>query len=608
MPPPAPAILALLQTGLAAQKAGRPEEAERCFRRVLAADPGNPDALQLLGLLAKAAGRLELAADLMRQSLRANRHQPHVLNNLGNLLLQIGDAAGALQQYQAALILQAGYVEARYNSSKALDALGRSKEAEAALQAVLQQKPDHRGALTDLGVMMMRRQEAAAAEILYRRALASGPPTARLLHNIGSALRALGRDQDAETVYRQAVGLEPDFTEAWNELGNTLTQLSRFPEAIDAYRKAIEIAPLDRAAHTNLSKLLWRLGRKDEALDSFRACKHQFPDRIEALVMAAEAEAHLGAPDEAAEDLEQAFRLSPDDPGAHRVAGRLALDQAQPETARSHFMTALAKVPDHPDLLRGLTEAALRSGHTDQALATARQLRRRLPADVQALAYEGVALRLRQDPEEQCLNDYNRFVRAMDLPAPSGWPDIDTFNQDLLQALESLHTTVAAPVDQTLRHGTQTSGSLFRPGLLPPPVATLRTMIEAAVLSYVSALPDDATHPFLSHRTPELRFTGSWSSRLSDEGFHTDHIHPAGWLSGCYYVEVPSCCVDEDAKQGWLKFGDPGIGPEIRLPWIRAIQPKPGRLALFPSYFWHGTIPFRSSQYRTTVAFDMAPL
>jgi hypothetical protein len=30
-------------------------------------------------------------------------------------------------------------------------------------------------------------------------------------------------------------------------------------------------------------------------------------------------------------------------------------------------------------------------------------------------------------------------------------------------------------------------------------------------------------------------------------------------------------------------------------------------LVLFPSYFWHGTIPFQSPQPRLTVAFDAVP-
>ena len=37
------------------------------------------------------------------------------------------------------------------------------------------------------------------------------------------------------------------------------------------------------------------------------------------------------------------------------------------------------------------------------------------------------------------------------------------------------------------------------------------------------------------------------------------------------------------------------------------MRPKPGRLALFPSYMWHGTVPFTTDESRLTIAFDAVP-
>ena len=37
------------------------------------------------------------------------------------------------------------------------------------------------------------------------------------------------------------------------------------------------------------------------------------------------------------------------------------------------------------------------------------------------------------------------------------------------------------------------------------------------------------------------------------------------------------------------------------------VEPKPGMLALFPSYFWHGTVPFEDGGRRLTAAFDVVP-
>ncbi|HSN70518.1 MAG TPA: putative 2OG-Fe(II) oxygenase, partial [Steroidobacteraceae bacterium] len=63
---------------------------------------------------------------------------------------------------------------------------------------------------------------------------------------------------------------------------------------------------------------------------------------------------------------------------------------------------------------------------------------------------------------------------------------------------------------------------------------------------------------------------------------------------------------DESAKSGWIKFGEagkptPGAGPA----WF--VKPRVGRLVLFPSYMWHGTVPITGDSPRMTIAFDAVP-
>ena len=81
-----------------------------------------------------------------------------------------------------------------------------------------------------------------------------------------------------------------------------------------------------------------------------------------------------------------------------------------------------------------------------------------------------------------------------------------------------------------------------------------------------------------------------------------DHVHPQGWLSSAYYVELPEAA---ESREGWLKFGEPGV----RIDGCAAehfVQPECGLLVLFPSYFWHGTVPFHEGG-RLTAAFDVIP-
>ena len=77
-----------------------------------------------------------------------------------------------------------------------------------------------------------------------------------------------------------------------------------------------------------------------------------------------------------------------------------------------------------------------------------------------------------------------------------------------------------------------------------------------------------------------------------------------GWLSSAYYVDLPPS-VNADSRDGWIKFGQPAL--ELGQEPEHVVQPKAGRLVLFPSYMWHGTIPFSGAATRLTLPFDVVP-
>ncbi len=103
-----------------------------------------------------------------------------------------------------------------------------------------------------------------------------------------------------------------------------------------------------------------------------------------------------------------------------------------------------------------------------------------------------------------------------------------------------------------------------------------------------------------------MRFAGSWSVRLSGQGHHANHVHPQGWLSSALYVALPAEAERGAGQAGWLTLGEPQAALGVELPPARTIEPRPGRLVLFPSIMWHGTLPFAAGE-RLTTAFDVAP-
>jgi uncharacterized protein (TIGR02466 family) len=293
-----------------------------------------------------------------------------------------------------------------------------------------------------------------------------------------------------------------------------------------------------------------------------------------------------------------------DSPSLHHELGRALAGQGRTAQAYHHVQHALAMDPQPRYMLDAArlclidNRAADAQSHIDAVLAST-------PDDQVAIAYRGVCWRELGDARESALNDYSRYVRTFDLPAPPGYAGIDDFNRELAQALAHLHRAQRAPADQSLRGGTQTIEDLFATGL--PHIDALRVLFEDAIRAYIDALPSDADHPLLRRKTGRFRFSGSWSVRLARTGYHVNHVHSQGWISSCYYVRLPHASADPALQAGWLKLGETDLKLGQREHVGRMIQPRAGMLVLFPSYMFHGTTPFDTDEERITVAFDVVP-
>jgi tetratricopeptide (TPR) repeat protein len=211
--------------------------------------------------------------------------------------------------------------------------------------------------------------------------------------------------------------------------------------------------------------------------------------------------------------------------------------------------------------------------------------------------YLSIAWRLLGDERWEWLEGDERLVGVYDLDLP--------ILPELAARLRELHRTTHQPLEQSVRGGTQTAGTLF--SRIDPEIRSLRSAVDAAVETHVAQLPaPQPGHPTLSlPRDRPVRFAGSWSVRLAAGGHHANHIHPAGWFSSALYVALPDPAARGPEPAGWLSLGEPQALLGIDLPPIRRVEPKPGRLVLFPSTLWHGTVPFDAGE-RLTVAFDVA--
>ena len=570
------------------------------MRRLKAEQPGLVDARRLLGVALRAQGDLPGAERELRACM-AFGPRPEIYEALAAVLEEAGRRGEAEEAYRKALALDPVFATAAIDLSELLLNENRPSEALEVI-APAGSRPDADINLLSAYALALKatRRFDQAIEV-YKRAVAVAPKSAVAEHNLAAAYADDERFAEAEAAARRAFAKGLDAPQTWLMLGRTLQGQDRFDEAEQAYRQAIGRLPNDPAAHADLAQLIWmRTGQVAAAgsvLDDAIAA-HPTDSRLKA------AKARLL---EYAGDAEAGYRLladaiaQDDAPGLHVRASHLAA-RIDPERALSHAKRATALAPGALDALSALCLAQLAIGDAAAAADVAGELRQYAPLDQQAIALQATAWRLLGDPRYGELCDYDLLVRSWTLDTPPGWPSLEAFLHDLTESLLRRHPLRTHPIGQSLRHGTQTQQRLDRCD--DPVIAAFFQAVDGPIRRHLQALGDGAD-PLRVRNTGAYRMHGVWSARLRPDGYHADHLHAEGWISSACYIAVPKAVAR--GHEGWIKFGQPGVPTTPDLGPEKFIQPEPGKLVLFPSSMWHGTVPFSGDEPRLSIAFDLLP-
>lgn len=599
-------IATALERALALARERRFADAEALLERIVGAAPEQPDALQLMGLVAGELGDKEAAIRWFRRSLAACPTQPHVHNNLGNALMATGRSRDGVASYREAIRLAPGYADARFNLGLAYAAANDHRAALEALDRTLLLEPGSTRALNAKGIALRALGRLEEAEATLGHAVQGAPRDIRPLNNLGNVLRDRGRDAEAARCFERAIELAPAATHLRVALSGACFNLGRFEEAEKLLESVLATEPENLEALKTLKDVRFSTGRSKAVPDGYEAAIAKAPGARHVWRVYAETMWQMERHEEGLELLDRAERACGRHPMFDFWRGRLTASGGDPEGALAWLDPAVegAEGLGRHSMAVERARVHLQSG---AFLVGAKELEREAaadPDDYTLWAHLEVLWRLAGDPRASWLLDYERFVRTVELPLPDGYGDHDAFHRALAATLTGLHVSRAHPIAQTLRRGTQTFGHLFH--RTEPVIRTFRDAVEEAVRSYIAELPDDPDHPFLKHKTSAVRFAGSWSVRLKSEGYHVPHYHPEGWISSACYVALPPSVADPATRDGRLEFGIPPVPVPVEVRAVKEIQPRPGTLALFPSFCWHGTVPFADVEPRLTVAFDVA--
>lgn len=570
-----------------------------------AGPPPPPPAVHLLGLIRRAQGRTGEAEMLMRQSIEADPQNAEYRNNLGRLLRDAGFVEHAVTAFEEALARNPRLRATRLNLARAYDMLGRAADAEREARAALAQLDDAE-AWTALGGALRQQRRHTEALAAFEQALARDPKSRNARHDRAIALDKLGMTADAVAEYEalHAEGLRAQAL--YRNWAGALMDLGRHAEAEQRLLESVTIHPADVILHQSLAKLRWVRGDAAGFARDFLAAVAARPDDSNLRMACVDMLRRGDRTAEAAGLLEEGLRRAPDSVLLQAALGVLKAETGDFAAAEPLLRRGVEAHPHDFALRENIAATLLQAGKPAEALPFIRAARAERPIDCAWLAHEAVAQRMLGDPAYARLYDYDRVVRPYDLPLPSGWRDFDSFNADLVETLHRLHTLDAHPIDQSLRGGTQTSKSLLETD--DPVIRAFLAALQEPLCDYIAAMPDDPAHPIFGRKpkSGRAKLVGCWSVRLKPGGYHVNHVHPEGWISSAYYAVVPPGVAGANDHQGWIQFGEPRW-PVPNVTAERFVEPRAGRLVLFPSCMWHGTVPFRDGEERMTIAFDAVP-
>jgi tetratricopeptide (TPR) repeat protein len=591
---------------------GKPGDALSVALAVAGAVPQSADAHHLIALCHKAAGRQRECEASFRKALDFAPAHAEILVNYANFLRSLGRLPEALELHRAAVTVAAGMANAWSGLGLTALAAGRVTEARDALERAVDVAPRSGTAWHGLGRARRASGDLPGAEAAFRKTVALEPGNGAAWINLSVVLKLLGRPAEAlpfvETA-RKAGFSGPELLDA--EIG-ALADLGRIEEAIERSRLLVRSAPEYTAGHVTLAHLLWEHGSalapgEDPAAAFCEAALGQ-PANAPLQLAYVRFLMEAGRAGEALARVRTVRAAAPAPSLA--IVEASALDELgeRREAAALFEQIYLEMGVRDPAFLNAWCRHLLRAHRPDAAAARALEATSAEPDNQGAWGYLATAWRLLDDPREFWLCDYEHLIGLVEVEPPSGYGSVGDFLARVRVTLDPLHKAAREPVNQSLRGGSQTPGRLF--GRPDPLIREAQEAVTRAVERHIASLPDDPEHPFLRRKKRSVLYAGSWSVKLWSAGRHVNHFHPQGWMSSAWYISLPPSVAsgrDESDRTGWIQFGQPPEHLGLDLEPRRYIRPQAGCVALFPSYMWHGTVPFEDSEPRITVAFDMTP-
>ncbi len=280
----------------------------------------------------------------------------------------------AIVPLQKVIADQPGFAYAHFQLAYVYTALKKTDEARAEYGRTIAIDPKMSEAYLNLGMMLLDKQEDAAAIAPLRKAVELLPAQSRpryllavaqdrsgdragaaesfeaLLHLDPNDITAIdylgwgalrkGKPEEAEAKFRRALEVQPDGPEARRGLAQSL-DAQKNPEAARAYRDYLDLMPNDSEARARLIHLLVEEKENDAALVELDRLDAGKQPTLDSLKLRADVQIAWKRWDESIVTLQQALALAPNDAQLHGGLGRILLQKRDFAAAEKELRIAM---------------------------------------------------------------------------------------------------------------------------------------------------------------------------------------------------------------------------------------------------------------------------
>lgn len=324
------------------------------------------------------SGDSPAAAKLLDSVLASDPKNAKANEVLGYIYANQGNFTHALQRLKIASTQDARNPYCFYYLGLCLIKLGRFRDAEAPLRSALELVEDFFEARHDLGLVYSRLGMPQEAIDHFKKCLSLRPDSFAVYFNIGRSLEDLGRYQESIEHYDRALGLKQDFVEAWSSRGYVFRVLGFNDKALESMNKALSIDPQHVNSLLNSSVILNSMGSHDSALERLAKAHKLAPRDVDIVTNIGLTFLESGRHDDAIKIFKKALNQDPDSAIIRINLGSVLMDIQKYEDAEVVLNKARKLNPRDHQASYNLGVLRSRTNRVQSALAFFREAQEKL--------------------------------------------------------------------------------------------------------------------------------------------------------------------------------------------------------------------------------------